>query len=250
MPVRHLADNSNLPRTPLAAGEAREETNDSNKNHLISDRGTPLQDPNHDLPLEAFNEALGEVREVMLQYTSTADPTENAARRERVRQAEKQGQLEETAVRIVRSSLANHTELQPTDANVESPGRIPALLRLGPPSPALQQENHQTSEAGLRKKLGRPPGKKTRKLPSPIPLAGSCSRKRKVQQKPPPCRRKLPVMEEARPRGSRSRRDTSRDSAGQRTSSQNSENQPLVHMIPASSKRKKADFQKPPPLGP
>ncbi|CAN6911473.1 unnamed protein product, partial [Brassica oleracea var. botrytis] len=117
MPVRHLADNSNLPRTPLAAGEAREETNDSNKNHLISDRGTPLQDPNHDLPLEAFNEALGEVREVMLQYTSTADPTENAARRERVRQAEKQGQLEETAVRIVRSSLANHTELQPTDAN-------------------------------------------------------------------------------------------------------------------------------------
>ncbi|KAF3503497.1 hypothetical protein F2Q69_00039643 [Brassica cretica] len=124
-------------RTPLAAGEAREETSDSNKNHLISDRGIPLQDPNHDLPLEAFNEALGEVREVMLQYTSTADPTENAARRERVRQAEKQGQLEETAARIVRSSLANHAELQPTDANVESPGRIPALLRLGPPSPAL-----------------------------------------------------------------------------------------------------------------
>ncbi|KAF3501096.1 hypothetical protein F2Q69_00039678 [Brassica cretica] len=222
MPARHFADDRCLPRTPIAAGEAGEETSSSKKDHRISARGTPLQDPNHDLPLEAFNEALGEVREVMLQYTSTADLTENAARRERVRQAEEQGQLEETAARIVRSNLATQTELQPTDANAESPGRVPALLRLGPPSPALQQDNHQPTDAnaespGLRKKPGRPPGRKARKLPSPIPLVGSCSRKRKVQQKPPPCRRKLPVAEESGPRRTRSRQDASRDSTGQKT---------------------------------
>lgn len=50
-----------------------------------------LQENNHDsLPQEALNEAMGEVRDVMLQYTMC---TEREARKERVRQAEERGQM-------------------------------------------------------------------------------------------------------------------------------------------------------------
>ncbi|CAA7021285.1 unnamed protein product [Microthlaspi erraticum] len=45
-------------------------------------------EPNQEcLPRAALNKALGEIREVMLQYSSCADPLESAARRERLRQA-------------------------------------------------------------------------------------------------------------------------------------------------------------------
>ena len=41
----------------------------------------------------AIMEAREEIREVMLQYTSCADPTESAARKERMRLAEKKEKL-------------------------------------------------------------------------------------------------------------------------------------------------------------
>lgn len=59
------------------------------------------------LPQEAIEEAIGEVREVMRQYTACADPTESAARKERLRQAEEQVEVEEAAIQMVQANLEN-----------------------------------------------------------------------------------------------------------------------------------------------
>ncbi|KAH0928022.1 hypothetical protein HID58_020278 [Brassica napus] len=88
-----------------------------------------------------MEEAIEELRGVMNQYTAVADPTESAARRERYRQAEVLGEIEETAAQMVRSKLALQVTPQTTP---ESPKRIPALLRLGP-SPPHESEETSTS---------------------------------------------------------------------------------------------------------
>lgn len=68
-------------------------------------RGTVIPQDVRPLPQAVVEEAMGELREVMIQYASCPDPTESAARRERVRQAEEQGQFIETAEQMVRASL-------------------------------------------------------------------------------------------------------------------------------------------------
>lgn len=91
-------------------GGSRAESSDSKEPLRNSDRGIPLRSTQMELPREAVEEAIGEIRDVMIQYTSCADPTESTASKERFRQAEEQGQVEETAVIMVRASLAT----QPT----------------------------------------------------------------------------------------------------------------------------------------
>ncbi|WZZ61796.1 hypothetical protein YC2023_061903 [Brassica napus] len=56
-------------------------------------RGAPQERELTLLTQEAMNAARGEVREVMLQYTSCADPSESAVRKERLRLAKAHGQL-------------------------------------------------------------------------------------------------------------------------------------------------------------
>ncbi|KAH0853945.1 hypothetical protein HID58_092751 [Brassica napus] len=80
----------------------------------------------------------------MIQYTSCADPSESAARKERLRQAEQNGQFEESVAQMARASLANLPARNREDDQPNSPERVPALLRLGqPPSPPLQMENER-----------------------------------------------------------------------------------------------------------
>ena len=186
----------------------------------------------------------------MIQYTSCADPTESAARKERFRQAEEQGQVEETAVQMVRASLATQpTQTEGTEAQ-SSPARIPALLRLGPttspPEDQNQQDAQQQAKATTRRKPGRPPGSR-KSQSSANTLAGANSRKRKVlQTKPPSCRRKLSTTQEQDPpvKGAKNRAGSSKTKGGQQGSSLDSD-QPLCKMIPATMKRKKTDFQNP-----
>ncbi|WZZ20117.1 hypothetical protein YC2023_121504 [Brassica napus] len=154
----------------------------------------------------------------MTQYTSCADPTESAARKERLRQAEAQGQVEESAVQMVKASIAReNAEAESLAAvGVSSQERIPTISRLGPvnvelmrePNDAQTGENQDaripvvdrlvhttgdvttaenpltTEEAGGKKrKPGRPAGR--RKVASSPRLApGSCSRKRKPRTNP------------------------------------------------------------------
>ncbi|KAJ0228752.1 NmrA domain-containing protein [Hirschfeldia incana] len=108
------------------------------------DRGDPLQNNLPLIPQEVINEARVELRDYMLQYTKSADPTEREARIERVRQAEEHGEMEETALLMARASVTASLEKQRTDRPEKTPERIPASQRLGP-SP------HQVSDTTRRK---------------------------------------------------------------------------------------------------
>ena len=249
-PTKEYNQAKNISNQRAERGGSRDESSNSKEAPRHSDRGIPLRSTQVDLPREAVEEAIGEIRDVMIQYTSCADPTESAARKERFRQAEEQGQVEETAVQMVKASLATQpTQTEGTEAQ-SSPARIPALLRLGPttspPEDQNQQDAQQQAKATTRRKPGRPPGSR-KSQSSPNTLAGANSRKRKVlQTKPPSCRRKLSTTQEQDPpvKGAKNRAGSSKTKGGQQGSSLDSD-QPLCKMIPATMKRKKTDFQNP-----
>lgn len=119
-------------RTP----ENRETGSSASKNiQESSDRGIPLQQDQTLIPHEVLNEARDELREYMVQYTKSADPTEREARTERMRLAEEKGEMEETAIQMARTALSASAEKQRRaieETNVEvTPERVPATLRLG-----------------------------------------------------------------------------------------------------------------------
>ncbi|XP_033141200.1 uncharacterized protein LOC103854170 [Brassica rapa] len=259
------------PRDTGRIDSIREESSSCKRTTPTSAKGTPLNESKLDQTTEALNAAREELRVTMTQYISCTDPAESAARRERVRQAEQNGIIEDSVSQMARAALARHqspeTCLNSPDRTpalhrlgslnpqaqetenilTESPKRTPALLRLGQASPPNQLPNPPTESAPVRRKPGRPPG--TRKgASSPKSLVGSNSRKRKVQQtKPPTCKRKLSVKTgnvlEAGP--SRRKNGDSQKKGRQRSTPSNSDNQPICNMIPATTKRKKADFRNP-----
>lgn len=57
----------------------------------------------------------------MLQYTKAADPTEREARIERMRQAEEQGEIEETAIQLVQASLQASSDRQLQEHTTPTP---------------------------------------------------------------------------------------------------------------------------------
>ncbi|KAF2582165.1 hypothetical protein F2Q68_00006813 [Brassica cretica] len=112
----------------------------------------------------------------MLQYTACTNPTENAARKERMRQAEEYGEPEETTIQMVRAAML--TAEQPREEVItEASPRKPALQRLGP---SLIQDalDAGPSNRKEKRKPGRPPGAKMVRE-SPLALGGISARKRK-----------------------------------------------------------------------
>ena len=154
---------------------------------------------------------------------------------------------------MVRASLALQNEPnQETWENI-SPKRVPAL-HLGPPLVGEKSiESPREPQAEVRRKPGRPPGKKMQ-ASSPEKTIASSQRKRKFQQtKTNPTRLRPATTAPHNGSGSRdsqTKTGTSRGAGRNRESSQNSDNQPICNMIPATMKRKKADFQNPSTLGP
>lgn len=106
-------------------------------------RGVPLQSDMASIQPEALQRAVGEVRDVMIQYTKSSDPTESAARKERMRQAEEQGEVEETALKIVRANLDAEAEKRRLEEHT-TPERIPASQRLS--SPSSHRSSRQKSD--------------------------------------------------------------------------------------------------------
>lgn len=106
-------------------------------------RGAPLQSDMASVPPEALQRAVGEVRDVMIQYTKSSDPTESAARKERMRQAEEQGEVEETALKLVRANLVAEAEKRRLEEHT-TPERIPATQRLS--SPSSHRSSRQKSD--------------------------------------------------------------------------------------------------------
>lgn len=266
-------DNSRLLRE-----NHREEASSSKEPLNPTERGTPLQkEPLHIDP-NALEEALGEVRDTMLKYTRVDDPTESAARLERMRQAEERGQLEKSAAQIARKALAkqNAANFEAQEKSQSPPPRRPVSLRLGPlpddelmehltaqdrpleespitttrvsatlrlGAPAHENAITQEERPAMKRKPGRPPGGK-KVSNSPKTLAGTSSRNRKVAAKPPVCRRKLGAESKSKEVPRRSKPSTSRGSSGNSERTHSSDNVPLRSMIPKTAK-KRVDFQDP-----
>lgn len=147
-------------------------------------RGVPLRAVTPEINQGALEEALEEVRDAMIMYTQCADPTESAARKERLRQAEAQGEFEETAALMVHASMAtmpanNFFPKEPNNAlspripatqrlgpspssadPLSSPARIPAVQRLGPLNDEAAPSALLPPIAPVKRKPGRPLGKK------------------------------------------------------------------------------------------
>lgn len=153
--------------------------------------------PAAQIPQAALAVALEEVREVMDNYANCADPAESAARKERLRQADLQGQFEETAEQMVRANLS--LPLSPRLSSpefVESVGRVPVALRLGPSAvlvPPQRPKKRAVAKRKQGKQPGRPPGRgqgKKKLQPSPLLGVGGRTKKRKLlQSQPNSCRR-------------------------------------------------------------
>ncbi|KAH0941604.1 hypothetical protein HID58_001241 [Brassica napus] len=180
-------------RKQQAMGETQrlERSSSSRSVNETPARGVPLQEGSPQLlqqiPHEALEGAMEEVRDVMTKYTNCVDPTERAARQERFRLAEEEGEVEVAATNMLLAELANH-ELTPLEEPITVSPRVPALQRLGP---SIETASPEMAEPILKRKPGRPPGPR-RIQSSPKMLQGSCSKKRKTQQtKPPLARRKL-----------------------------------------------------------
>nr|VDD55770.1 unnamed protein product [Brassica oleracea] len=180
-------------------------------------KGVPFESSQPSIPKEALETAMEEIREVMTQYSNIADPSESAARKERFRQAEEQGQIKETAEAMVRAELdaqtqdvqgqevpekrvpathmislppvtETHLERIPTSRRlsiapppVSEKGRLPIAARLGTTKLLKPTETGGDSEATTNRKPGRPPGKR-KVLASPMTGAGANPRRRKTQQ--------------------------------------------------------------------
>lgn len=90
-----------------------------------------------------------------MKYTRVEDPTERAARLERMRQAEESGQLERSATRIAEKAMAKQKEVLTEKLDEAMPtARIPVSHRLEAPSEAIVQETTPRISVSLR--LGDP----------------------------------------------------------------------------------------------
>ena len=223
---------------------------------------------NDNIPPDAVKAAMGEIREVMTQYASCADPTESAARKERIRQAEVQGQIETSAVQMVKASMARDTTgpaPPPTLAtsaqqrlpivdrlgpiNLASNERVPAVDRLGPL--VLRDEDEEPRREDITtmvqaRKPGRPPGKR-KVASSPAPIRSSCSRKRKLQQpRPAPGQEKTGLgLGKTRKVAKQSKKQGALQINGRAPGTPtSSDNTPIVNMIPPRARRS-MDFRGP-----
>lgn len=120
---------------------------------------------------------MGELREVTVQYTSCADPTESMARKQRVLQGEARGLMTETADQILSAvSLA----CQQADPDLSVAHRPPSMS----PSqdlPVHPAEIPAASGPTSKKKRGRPQLNKAANRPgnkSPLRITGVKSSKR------------------------------------------------------------------------
>ncbi|CAE6073965.1 unnamed protein product [Arabidopsis arenosa] len=121
--------------------------------------------------------------------TNFPDPVESAARKEIVRQAEELGEFEETAEQMVRASLPAPPPLpdrSQSDEGSSSQGRIPVSQHLGPVNINMVKPKPKKRQVGKRM-----PGRPPRKEPSPKPLGGVNSRKKKLLGNQPTPRRRL-----------------------------------------------------------
>ncbi|KAL0681531.1 hypothetical protein Bca4012_048378 [Brassica carinata] len=119
----------------------------------------------------------------MIQYVNVADPSENAARRERMRYADEHGETEEVIRNMAIAATATTTpETRTGNEDQPSAERVPALARLGSAHPVTIPTD-DPERVPAKKRLGRPPLNKNKKQTNPLRVtAGQTSKKRKITQ--------------------------------------------------------------------
>ncbi|KAJ4899217.1 Clat_adaptor_s domain-containing protein [Raphanus sativus] len=133
--VRQRMSREDEQHTPLNQHSSAQEITSSSRNkQLPSARGVPLLRCESTLPPEAIEAAASDIRKAMAQYTMCADPTESAARQERFRQAENHGEIEETAIQMVRAAIIRDNSKDFLESPIEPTPeeRLPVSARLGP----------------------------------------------------------------------------------------------------------------------
>lgn len=135
-----------------------------------------MQQVPENVNIEALDEAREEIRGVMQQNVNCADPSESAARKERVRLANEKGEEEEAARNLAPANTAliatiliedgvndnamNEEERRHTPTH-KIPERPSALSRLRPPTSSNCPPTTQEVKLPAKKRLGRPPLPKT-----------------------------------------------------------------------------------------
>lgn len=199
-------------------------------------------EPKDQIPEEIMAEAREELREVMIQYTSIADPSESAARKERLRRAEEQGEVDESAEQIARQLMRDQKTARGGAIPKQTQTRIPVTQRLGPSSPLAPQVEVVNEQLRIpaKKRLGRPSTKK----PLGVNTAGTrTSTKRRVapvrtspirKQSTRPSKPTAKVAEAATARGKRAKQNVAEAGSSN----------PVIKLIPAAT-RKKTGFHNP-----
>jgi len=177
----HISDNPNLQwrEKPLPRELTWQESSETSRTRrpplereMTTEVSTPLP-----VPLPTKETIMGELREVIVQYSSCADPTESMTRKQRVLQGEARGLMTETAYQILSAvSLA----CQQADPDLSVAHRPPSMS----PSqdlPVHPAEIPAASGPTSKKKRGRPQLNKAANRPgnkSPLRITGVKSSKR------------------------------------------------------------------------
>ncbi|KAG7541952.1 Endonuclease/exonuclease/phosphatase superfamily [Arabidopsis thaliana x Arabidopsis arenosa] len=117
-------------------------------------------------------EVMDELREVTVQYTSCADPTESLARKQRVLQGEARGLMTDTAAQII---SAASLQIQSTTIPSETQQNMAASL--SPDLPIHPADIPPSVASNTKRKRGRPPINRQGSK-SPLRLTGAKSSKR------------------------------------------------------------------------
>ncbi|KAL0692997.1 hypothetical protein Bca4012_060177 [Brassica carinata] len=129
-----------------------------------TERGIPRARDQAQFSEKLLEEARGEAKQALLQYTKCNDPSEREVRVERAKQAEERGQLEETALRIARRVSRTNLEAQHSESC--SPERRSSSKRRGPASQIIAANAEENTEDQTSERRDRLPA--TLRLGPPI----------------------------------------------------------------------------------
>ncbi|KAG5377873.1 hypothetical protein IGI04_025715 [Brassica rapa subsp. trilocularis] len=132
---------------------------------------------------EAIETAREEIREYLTQYANCADPSEIAARRERIILAEEKGETEELARNMVANAvnLLPVTEQETIMEAEQNQIRKSALHRLGNQNePICEVPPSEEAQIPVKKRLGRSPLNKTQIKSLGVNKTTSTAKKRRV----------------------------------------------------------------------
>ncbi|KAL0732795.1 hypothetical protein Bca4012_009005 [Brassica carinata] len=247
--------------------ETKEVTNSSKVGYECPDRRNPLQTSLSPRQNKSLDEALVEVREetppsdvpiatripanqrlgeigldspITTLSGATRTPTPEIPSTTRIPASQRIGTPEDAASPISGRLPANQRLGKQTSANKSTTARLTAKQRLG-----LSDAEPSSQDPELvppKRKPGRPPGKKIDQSNAKTTTWTSSKKRRTTGAKPPTVRRTLvsgSPMGRARPLSGTSRASRTNHTSKQKTDTPtSSENQPICHMIPASSRRR------------